>query len=86
MVKRMGILEFAEYDGYVAGEDGYTEDDIYNIYSSANGARGVAIYVDEESAVAGIKYEDGTFGVFGAGMDADDLTENEMYDGIAYGR
>lgn len=45
----------------------------------------IAIYADEESAIAGCKYEDGTFGIFGAGMDTDGLTEDEMYEGINSG-
>lgn len=82
------ILEWAEIDGYEVGVNGYTRKDIEEIYSSEFGhGRGVTVFAstDEEAAVVGIEYEDGTYGIFGAGMDADGLTWEEMIEGIIDG-
>lgn len=73
------LEEWAEFDGYEIEE-------AREVYSSTiNGSVAVKIYADEESAVCGVEYEDGTFGIFGAGMDEDGLTKDEMYTGIAAG-
>lgn len=72
------LEEWAEFDGYELEE-------AKEVYSSTNGSVAVKIYADEESAVCGVQYEDGTFGVFGAGMDTDGVTKEEMYAAIEAG-
>lgn len=79
-IKEYTVQEFNDLFDY-----GTEPDEVVEVYASRIHGAAVAIYADEESAVAGCKYEDGTFGIFGAGMDEDGLTEDEMYTGINAG-
>lgn len=79
-IKEYTVQEFNDLFDY-----GMEPDEVVEAYASRIHGAAVAIYADEESAVAGCKYEDGTFGIFGAGMDEDGLTEDEMYTGINAG-
>ena len=72
------VEEWAEFDGL-------TVEEINKYYGSKKHGQPVEFYSDEESAVAGVKYTDGTFGCFGAGMDTDGLTEDEMMMAIRAG-
>lgn len=71
--------------GQWAEFDGFTVEETIEIYRSYEHGDAVTIYCDEESAICGVKYADGTFGIFGAGTDEDGLTECEMYTSIRYG-
>lgn len=77
-VKKMAPEEYATVDGFDMSE-------FHEVFDSVFHGTVIEFYVDEDSAVAGCKYKDGTFGIFGAGMDEDGLTEDEMYDGISAG-
>lgn len=79
-IKEYTVQEFNNLFDY-----GMEPDEVVEAFASRIHGEAVAIYADEESAIAGCKYEDGTFGIFGAGMDTDGLTENEMYEGINAG-
>ena len=43
-------------------------------------------HADDDSAVAGVEYCDGTYGCFGCGKDIDDLTFEQMVDCIEAGK
>lgn len=79
-IKEYTVLEYTNMFEY-----GVDDDEAVEIFESPFHGKAVKIYADEESAVAGCEYEDGTFGIFGAGMDEDDLTKGEMYTGINAG-
>ncbi len=79
-IKEYTVQEFVNVFEY-----GMEPDEAVETFASPFHGAAITIYADEESAVAGCKYEDGTFGIFGAGMDEDDLTEKEMYEGINEG-
>lgn len=72
------LAEWCEFDGYELEE-------AREVYSSAKGSVAVEIFSNIDSAICGVKYEDGTFGVFGAGSDMDGVTEEEMYAAIEAG-
>lgn len=65
--------------------DGYEPEEAEEVYSSAKGSVAVEIYANVDSTICGVKYMDGTFGVFGAGSDMDGVTEEEMYAAIEAG-
>lgn len=69
------LEEWCEFDG----------EDMTEAYRSAKGVQAVEIFANVDSAICGVKYEDGTFGVFGAGSDMDGVTEEEMYGAIRAG-
>ena len=79
-IKKYTVQEYVDVFEY-----GMEPDEIVETFASPFHGAAIAIYADEESAIAGCKYEDGTFGIFGAGMDEDGLTEDEMYTGINAG-
>lgn len=79
-IKEYTVQEFADNFEY-----GMEPDEVAEMFASPFHGAAIAIYADEESAIAGCKYEDGTFGIFGAGMDEDGLTEDEMYTGVNAG-
>lgn len=72
------VAEWAELDGY-------TEEEAMEVYRSEEGVPAVEIYANIDSAICGVKYADGRFGIFGAGMDTDNVTEEEMYAAIEAG-
>ena len=72
------IEEWCEFDG--CGLEEAKEN-----YRSTHGSAAVEIFANVDSAICGVKYEDGTFGVFGAGSDMDGVTEEEMYAAIEAG-
>ena len=85
-MKKFEAIEVMTPDKYAA-IDGYDDMcEFHEVYDSDFHGTVVEFYVDKESAVAGCKYVDGTYGIFGAGMDEDDITYEEMVDGIEYGR
>ena len=79
-IKEYTVQEYVDVFEYGMEPDEAVEEFASRIHGAA-----IVIYADEESAIAGCKYEDGTFGIFGTGMDEDDLTEEEMYTGINAG-
>jgi len=77
-VRKYTVGEWAEFDGYELEE-------AMEVYRSESGVPAVEIYADVDSAICGVRYADGTFGIFGAGMDTDGVTEEEMYEAIEAG-
>ena len=69
------VEEWCEFEG----------EDMTDAYMSENGVQAVELFANIDSAICGVKYEDGTFGVFGAGSDMDGVTEEEMYAAIEAG-
>lgn len=61
--------------------DGLSVEELYEVY----GNDVIAFYAMDESAVAGSQHVDGTFDIFGAGMDKNNVTYEEMMEAIRNG-
>lgn len=72
---RYSVREWADIDGCTVEE---IKENFNNVP--------VRFYADDDSAVAGVAYEDGTFGCFGCRLDEDGLTYEEMVFSIECGR
>lgn len=72
---RYSLAEWADINGCTAEE----------IKEDFDGTP-VRFYVEDGSAVAGVAYEDGTFGCFGCRLDEDGLTYEQMVFSIECGR
>ena len=78
-VREYTVGEWAEFDGLTVEEE---IEDFACVHGNPVKFFGSE---DEEAAVAGVQYEDGTFGAFGAGMEFVGITKEMMYDAIEAG-
>ena len=74
MINKYNALQWSNFDGC-------TVEEVYEDY----GNDVVAFYAMDESAVAGVEHADGTFDIFGAGMDENNVTYEEMISAIKSG-
>lgn len=74
VVVRFSVKEWADREGITIEE---LEQDFNK--------KPVAFFSNDDSATAGVEYEDGTFGSFGCGQDYDGLTYDEMCDAVECG-
>lgn len=68
IITKYSVAEWAENEGMTVEE---INEEFGNV---------VAFYADIDSEIAGCQFEDGTFGVFGCGMDMNGLSYEEMFE------